>query len=148
MSKFNKKNEEEKIVEAQVKEPENDEATEENPNEDAPTPAVEVEVKKNFLERKVDAMYQKRVDRAKKRAQKQAEKAAAKTEETEKVPLGLKIAVGVAATGAVIKTGFRIWDAVNNARNHSEDETTEGEHEYYEETGVETQEEAETTEEN
>lgn len=148
MSKFNKKNEEEKIVEAQVKEPENDEATEENPNEDAPTPAVEVEVKKNSLEKYVDACYQKRVERAKKRAQKQAEKAAAKTEETEKIPIGLKFAVGVAATGAVIKTGFRIWDAVNNARNHS-DETSEGEEqEYIEETGVETQEEPETTEEN
>lgn len=146
MSKFNKK-EEEKIVEAQVKEPENDKTTEENPNEDASTPTVEVEVKKNFLERKVDAMYQKRVDRAQKRAQKQAEKAAAKTEETEKVPIGLKIAVGVAATGAVIKTGFRIWDAVNNARNS--DEPSEGEEqEYIEETGVETQEEPETTEEN
>lgn len=146
MSKFNKKNEEE-IVEAQVKESENNEATEENPNEDAPAPAVVVEVKKNFLEKHVDACYQKRVDRAQKRAQKQAEKAVAKTEETEKVPLGLKIAVGVAATGALIRSGFRIWDAVNNARNHSEDETTEGEQEYYEETGVETQEEPETTSE-
>jgi len=143
MSKFNKK-EEEKIVEAQVKEPENDEATEENPNENAPAPAVVVEVKKNFLEKHVDACYQKRVDRAQKRAQKQAEKAAAKTEETEKVPIGLKFAIGVAATGAAIKTGFRIWDAVNSARNRSDETAEEEEHE---ETGVETQEEPETTSE-
>lgn len=141
-NKFNKKKEEE-IVEDQVKEPENDEATEENPNEDAPTPAVEVEVKKNFLEKHVDACYQKRVDRAQKRAQKQAEKAAAKAEETEKVPLVLKFAAGVAVTGAAIKTGFAIWDAVNTRRHSGE--TAEGE-ENYEEI-AETQEEPETTSE-
>lgn len=136
-----------KIVEAQVEEmkPEIDE-TPENNSENVPAPTVKVEVKKNFLERKIDAMYQKRVDRAEKRAQKQAEKAETKTVKAEKVAAGLKIAVGAAATGAVLfKTGVRIWNAVNNARNS--DETAEGEE--YEETGVEEgNAEPETTEEN